>query len=144
MWTRNGYAMMPTLDSLVREYNRLSCGLGMADGRSVEYREVRLERWPTLVHYEFVKRESSYQVEFHWQQDDIPGLTAVVDGLLDGARTIFEEFSPERTEAEVKKQRIVLYLPAGLSARDVAKVMHHFVAWSWLKVDRLVHSSTRG
>lgn len=135
---------MPTLDSLVHEYNRLSYGLGAANGRSVEYREVRLDGWPTLVHYEFVKRESSYQVEFHWQQGDLPGLTAVVDGLLDGARTIFEEFSPERTEAKVKTQRIVLFLPAGLSARDVAKVMHHFVAWSWLKVDQLVRSSARG
>jgi len=135
---------MPTLDSLVLEFNRLSYGLGRAVGRSAEYREVRLDKWPTLVHYEFVKRDSSYQVEFHWQQDGRPGLSAVVDGLLDGARTIFEEFSPGRTEAKVKKHRIVLYLPAGRSARDVAKVMHHFVAWSWVKVDHLVRSSARG
>ncbi len=131
---------MPTLDSLVSEYNNMSFGLGVAGGESNEYREVRFEVWPTDVHYEFVERTSNYQVEFHWEHEIVPGLPNAVDTIFAGAQAIFGQFNPTRTEAKVKKHRIALYLPTNFSACDIAGVMHHFIAWSRPIIDDVARS----
>ena len=120
-------AMEATLDQITEAYNRKPEPGTWANGSEETFREVRLDAWPSHLHYEFTSRPHGFNLELLYQdpanEDDFP--------LFAAAKVIAEKLFPgldvRVIHNRTQKVAVRVKLPDYVGTDLVADHMRQFI-----------------
>jgi len=121
-----GSTISERLQAVIDAYKNIA-GVYPLRGRAARYRQILPNGWPPSVHYEFLDRAKSVQVEIHLEGTTVNRLAALLQGWCQEPPQGFKYnliWDPDW----YKSGKITAELPLGSTATEIAQAMRDLIA----------------